>query len=74
MKVQVTQADIDSGNHPIEEAIHREFRFKTIVDRKFIIFAQNPTRPFRMPLSAELFNRNWHLGHSVKPFSFEIAG
>lgn len=73
MKVNVTQKDIESGVNPIESALSRQFDVKAVVDRKFILFEEN-RHPFRLPLSAELFNEKWNLGKEVKPFSFDIAG
>lgn len=69
MIIEVTNEDIATKD-PIKNAVKRQFNLDVIVDAKYITFA--PFRPFRLPLSAELWEFDRFTGKDVKPFVFSI--
>jgi hypothetical protein len=74
--INVTQEDIDADGNPIETAFEREYGLKCIVDKKYLIVKGNEEHPFRLSLSAEIFNFHITSGLDRKrlgPFSFEIG-
>lgn len=72
MIINVTQEDIDNSKDPIAQAVKREHKKDVFTDNRYIVFSTNIAHPFRLPLSAEKFNKAHYQGLTVKPFSFEI--
>lgn len=69
MIIEVTTEDIKTEN-PIKNSIKRNFKIDAIVDAKYVIFGGR--RPFRLPLSAELWELDRYNGKEVKPLVFSI--
>lgn len=72
MKINVTKEDIKTSRDPIGQAVRRQHGLEAHTDKGFIVFTGNEKFPRRLPLSAQQFNYQLHVGETVEPFEFEI--
>jgi hypothetical protein len=72
MIIKITAEDIAKYEDPIKEVVRRDYGLDVIVDSRF--FMVKGGFPFRLPLSAEVFQKNLATGGVVQPLEFEIAG